>query len=158
METSDNQIIINTKDTSGVIRNINYSPNRNISIINSNSVAGNDATISDLVNLDMTGRTANITNSSYQIVTINGLYGLINYTLNINIFANSSSTKWSLYNTSMTASNNILIRCISCSSTLNPLYININQNRSIEYTDFWISPHGATLAAGTVLKLFFIVN
>jgi hypothetical protein len=158
MESSQNQIIINTRDASGIIRNINYFPNRNISIINSNSSPGANVNFTDAVTLNMTGRVANLS-TFFSFVSMDVNYGIINFTLPSNITPTSGYISYfSIGNSLLSANQKFTARCIGCSAALNPLFINIICNHATTTIDFRIVPHGATLTTGTIVKIFFIVN
>lgn len=161
MESSENQIIINTKDASGVIRNINYSPDRNISIINTpTSIPGSDVNFTDAVTLDFLNKTVALTiNSIFNNLTLNSQYGIINVTFNSGPSGNGGANV-TLSNSFITTSSIVHFKCINYSGTIatnNTFPIIIIKGVYSGYCDFIFSPLVTTPLTGTTIKYFFYI-
>jgi hypothetical protein len=160
MESSQNQIIINTSDASGVIRNINYSPDRNISIINSSSGAGSDVNFTDAVTLDFLNKTASATiTTGFTNVTLNSQYGVINLTYNGGITGNGTGIII-FKNSFITTSSIIHLKFINYSgtmSTFDTYPILIIRNIGSGTCDINLALLLSSPSIGTTLKYFFYI-
>lgn len=162
MESSSNQIIMNTIDASGVIRNINYSPDKNINIINYRTIVpGSNVNITDSVTLDMFEKTVSISynlgfNSSF---TLNSQYGIINIIFDSSMSGNTSGYV-TFTNSIINTSSIVHLKCIHYSSTINgtsayPFTIIKNINNGS--CDITLCNLTASLPINTIVKYFFYI-